>query len=104
MRIVKSKGTTPTEKLLAELCEQSFLKLWSYPNPVKDDGHEFCDLLAVFENHVFIFFDRASILKDSADKDPQVLWNRWKSNVIDSQITTAHGAERYLRAGRPLIP
>jgi hypothetical protein len=103
MRIVKSSGSTPTEKLLAELCDQSFLKLWSYPNPVKDDGHEFCDLLAVFENHVFIFFDRKSVLEYTTDKDLQVLWDRWKSNVIDAQIKTAHGAERYLRAGRALF-
>ena len=58
--IVKSPGVTPTERLLAELCERSFLRLWSYPNPYKDDGKEFCDLLAVFEDHVFIFFDRES--------------------------------------------
>jgi hypothetical protein len=58
MAIVKSSGVTPTERLLADLCEKSFLKLWSYPNPFKDDRKELCDLLAVFENHVFIFFDR----------------------------------------------
>jgi len=42
----KSAGVTPTERLLADFCERSFLKLWSYPNPYKDDGHELCDLLA----------------------------------------------------------
>ena len=53
-----SGGVTATERLLAEFCERSFLKLWSYPNPHKDDGHELCDLLAVFGDTVFIFFDR----------------------------------------------
>lgn len=103
MRIVKSKGYTSTEKLLATLCEKSFLKLWSYPNPVKNDGHEFCDLLAVFENHVFIFFDRKKTLEFPTGKDPLILWNRWKSKVIDAQIRTAHGAERYLRSGGALF-
>jgi hypothetical protein len=56
--IVKSSGVTPTERLLAELCERSFLRLWSYPNPYKDHGKEICDLLAVFGDHVFTFFDR----------------------------------------------
>ena len=37
-----------TERMLAEFCERTFLKLWSYPNPYKDDGHELCDLLVVF--------------------------------------------------------
>jgi len=103
MVIVKSQGSTPTERLLADLCERSFLKLWSYPNPVKDDGDELCDLLAVFENQIFIFFDRESRQLDKSDKDPLVYWKRWKKKVIDDQIRTAHGAERYIKSGRGIF-
>ena len=99
----KSTGVTATERMLAGFCERSFLKLWSYPNPYKDDGHELCDLLAVFGNDVFIFFDREAVLPDDPEKDPLVLWNRWKRNVIDRQVKTAHGAERYIRSGRPIF-
>ena len=99
----RSTGVTETERLLAEFCERSFLKLWSYPNPQKDDGHELCDLLAVFGNYVFIFFDRENALPEVPDKDPQVLWERWKRSVIDKQVKTAHGAERYIRSGRPIF-
>ena len=102
MAITKSKGVTETERLLADLCDQTFLKLWSYPNPVKDDGHELCDLLAVFEKHVFIFFDRNKKLAHTTEKDPLVLWSRWKRNVIEAQIKTAHGAERYIATGRSI--
>lgn len=101
--VVKSEGSTPTERLLADLCERSFLKLWSYPNPFKEDGQELCDLLAVFENHVFIFSDRESRKLDATDKDIGVLWERWKRNVIDDQIRTANGAEKYLRSGRKIF-
>src|SRR3990167_8479374 len=101
--IEKSSGVTVTEKMLAEFCEQSFLKLWSYPNPHKDDGHELCDLLAVFGDTVFIFFDRESELPEPSKKDRQVLWERWKRNVIDRQVRTAHGAERYIRSGRSIF-
>ena len=94
---------TNTERLLADFCERTFLKLWSYPNPSKDDGHELCDLLAVFGNHVFVFFDRESQLPEVCDSDPQVLWDRWKRNVVDRQVSTAHGAERYIRSGRPIF-
>ena len=96
----KSAGVTATERMLADFCERSFLKLWSYPNPYKDDGHELCDLLAVFGNDVFVFFDREAVLPDDPEKDPQLLWDRWKRNVIDRQVKTAHGAERYIRNGR----
>jgi hypothetical protein len=64
------------------------------------DGKELCDLLAVFDNHVFIFFDRESRILDNLDADPLVNWARWKRKVIDAQIATAHGAERYIKAGR----
>ncbi len=102
-KIIKSEGVTPTEKLLAGLCERSFLKLWSYPNPVKDDKKELCDLLAVFENHVFIFFDRESDALSKENKDPLTKWKRWKKEVIDAQTRTAHGAERYIRSGRGIF-
>lgn len=99
----KSSGVTDTERLLADFCERSFLKLWTYPNPCKDDGHELCDLLAVFDNYVFVFFDREKLLPAVPDRDPQVLWDRWKRTVIDRQVATAHGAERYIRSGRPIF-
>lgn len=99
----KSVGVTETERLLARFCERSFLKLWSYPNPYKDDGYELCDLIAVFGDHVFIFFDRENVLPEESNKDPQVLWDRWRRNVVERQVKTAHGAERYLRSGRPIF-
>lgn len=99
MSIAKSPGVTPTERLLADLCERSFLKLWSYPNPFKEDGKELCDLLAVFENQVFIFFDRESGHLEGDHDEPMVKWERWKRAAIDSQARTAYGAERYLRRG-----
>jgi len=103
MVIIKSEGVTPTERLLSDLCERSFLKLWSYPNPLKDDRDELCDLLAVFENQVFIFFDRESRHFDKTNKDPLLNWRRWKKKAVDDQIRTAHGAERYIRSGRSIF-
>ena len=103
MGIVKSEGVTPTEKLLADLCERSFLKLFSYPNPFKDDRHELCDLLAVFEDHVFIFFDRQNLAFCKEGNDPLLNWKRWKKEAIDAQIRTAHGAERYIESGRGIF-
>jgi hypothetical protein len=54
----RQEGITLTEQFLTELCGRSFLRLWGYANPHKDDGHEFCDVLAVFESRGFIFFGR----------------------------------------------
>lgn len=100
MKIEKSNGVTESERLLAQLCSKVFLSFWCYPNPWKDDGKELCDVLAVFENTVFLFFDRESRVLDNADTDNCLtLWQRWKRKTIDDQIRTATGAERYVRGG-----
>lgn len=102
MAIDRSKGVTATERLLADLCENTFLKLWSYPNPYKADQKELCDLLVLFEDIAFVFFDREKVLKEDPDQHPQVTWDRWKRRVIDAQIKTARGAERYLRSSNKI--
>jgi hypothetical protein len=103
MAIRKSSGVTATEQMLADLCERSFLGLWSYPNPFKDDGKELCDLLAVFANHAFVFFDRESRHLDKSGKDFLTNWERWKRAAIDDQVRTAYGAEGYIRSGRGIF-
>lgn len=69
--INKSSGVTETERMLAEFCERTFLKLWSYPNPFKDDGHELCDLLAVFGDYVFIFLTAKTSFQKYLTKTPK---------------------------------
>jgi hypothetical protein len=103
MAISKSEGVTPTERLLAELCDRTFLKLWSFPNPCREDGKELCDLIVVFENEVLIFFDRENRRFDNNPTDVDLAWKRWRKEVIDKQVTTALGAERYIRKGRPIF-
>ena len=100
MEIKKSQGLTSTEERLSEICDSTFLKLWSYPNPYKDDGKELCDLLAVFENHVYIFFDRESRRFDNPENEVTKAWQRWEHEVIEKQINTANGAGRYIKTRR----
>lgn len=93
--IEKSKGATPSEQFLAELCENTFLKAWSFPNPYNQNKKEFCDLIAVFDNNMFIFFDRTRKFQTSESKE--ISWERWKREVIEKQIKTSIGAEKYIR-------
>ena len=103
MKIRKSEGFTPTEKLLSSLCENTFFELFSYLNPVREDGKELCDLIAVFEDHVFIFFDRESRKFATDAKDVSVTWKRWEKEVIDKQIRALGGAEKYIRTGKSIF-
>ena len=102
MKIEKPESLTSPEGQLAQLCDKLFLRLWSWPTPRKDDGKELCDLIAVFDGHVFIFFDRESRAMQNTKKDINVTWLRWKKEVIDKQVNTAKGAARYIRDGRPI--
>ena len=70
---------------------------------MREDGKELCDLIAVFEDHVFIFFDRESRKFGKDDKDESVRWKRWKKKVVDKQIKALRGAEKYIRTGKPLF-
>ncbi len=99
MIIPKSQGYTRTENLLAKLCGNTFLELWSYPNPFNSEKKELCDLIAVFENNVFIFFDRENLQLNKNETDLDTNWRRWHGQVIERQIRTASGAANYLRKG-----
>ena len=103
MSINKSRGVTRTEEFLSLLCDRSFLKLWSYPNLFKDDQKELCDLLVFFESNILVFFDRERFLPCEDDEDQAIEWARWKRKVIDSQISTANGAERYIKENRKIF-
>lgn len=100
--ITKSVGETHTERLLERLCERTFLKIWSWPHPFKADKKELCDLIAIFDDRVIVFFDRESRKFDKDGHDVEIAWNRWKKEAIDKQIATMGGAVRYLSSGQEI--
>jgi hypothetical protein len=102
MAIEKSIGQTPTERYLSHLCDRTFLKPWSYANPFKADGKELCDLIVVFKDSIFLFFDRESRKFDRGG-DVLLTWERWKKEAITKQIGTAAGAKRYVLNHRDQI-
>jgi predicted solute-binding protein len=64
-KIHRSRGSTASERLLADLGEQASLILWSYPNLFYDkkqkgkgDGKELCDMLVACGDDVIIFSDK----------------------------------------------
>ena len=77
MAIEKSKGTTESERLLADLCEKTFLGFWSYPNLFRDQGggKEICDLVVIFGNHIILFSDKSCEYPDTGNTQHD--WARW---------------------------
>lgn len=100
--IIKSNGLTDTERHLAALAENTFLNLWSYPNPYREqringsasgDGKELCDLLVICDPHVLIFSEKNIKWQD---KPIEIAWPRWYRSAIEDAAKQLHGAERWI--------
>lgn len=99
--VVKNVGVTASERYLGALAERSFLNLWSYPSPYRDqrsglhcEGKELCDLLVVCGNHIIIFSEKTIVWPDG---ELQLAWCRWARRAIRDSAKQARGAERWIR-------
>lgn len=93
--IEKGVGLNAAEKFLKDLCDKTFLSLWSFPNLFKRKGDELCDLLIVFEDHVVIFSNKSCAFKRTGNLE--VDWNRWFTKAVAKSAEQAFGAERWLK-------
>jgi hypothetical protein len=101
--ILRGVGVTATERFLAKLGDRSFLNLWSYPNPFRDQsdhsgarqGKEICDLLVVCGRHVIIFSEKT--IAWQADKPTELAWSRWYRGAVEASLKQIRGAERWLK-------
>lgn len=97
--INKSTGTTDSERYLALLADQSFLNLWSYPNPFIDKmvdgrGKELCDLLVVCDDHVIVFSDKT--VEWPGHVDSELAWRRWYRRAVEKSVRQIRGAVRWI--------
>ena len=97
--IVRSEGTTESERYLAKLADRSFLNLWSYPNVFIDKivagrGKELCDLLVVCGDHVIIFSDKTITWPDGVETE--LAWRRWYNRAVDKSVKQIRGAARWI--------
>ncbi len=97
----EADGLTASERHLTGLSDRTFLSLWSYPNPHRDqgagqNGKEICDLLVLFEKHVIIFSDKHCEFPDSGSLDRD--WARWYRRAIAKSAHQLWGGERWIKS------
>ena len=99
--VKKGQGVTASERYFANLAERSFLNLWSYPNPFRDqkvggrrDGKELCDLLVVCKPYIIIFSEKNIQLPDC---ELNVAWCRWFKRAVLAAAKQSKGAERWTK-------
>ena len=87
-------GITKSERFVADLCQRSFLKLWTHPNPMGKKGKELCDCLIVCDIHIIIISVKEIEYKDTGDETG---FQRWKKAAIIKSFSQIVGAERWLK-------
>lgn len=100
--VFRASAGTESERRLGRLAQSTFLKLWTYPSPSKDqrahksgDGKELCDLVAIFDRTIVLFSDKEILLR--ADQGASDLeWTRWHRRAVEASISQLHGAHRWL--------
>lgn len=95
-----STGLTPSERLVNDLSANSFLRLWTHPNPVGKGGKELCDCLVVCGPHIIIISVKEIEYRDTGDA---VGWERWQKAAIEKSVQQIRGAERWLRVADKVI-
>jgi len=102
-RVDRRDGATPAERYLGDLCERTFLSVWSYSGLYRDQGKgpgrgvgkELADLLVVFEHDVIVFSDKHCSFPDTGNID--IDWPRWFRRSVLKSAQQVWGAERWLR-------
>ncbi len=103
-------GFTETERKLSEICDKTFLKLWTWTSLYNDEGikknkkgNEICDLLVYYSNTVVIFSDKEIVYTEEVEKHlpeedgTSIAWKRWKRRAVDSSVKQIEGAESWIR-------
>ncbi|MGO8948992.1 MAG: SEC-C domain-containing protein [Ktedonobacterales bacterium] len=102
--IERRVGVTPAERYLQQLCDHSFLSLWSYAGVHRDqgrvggkgDGRELCDLLVVFGDHILLFSDKYCEYPNTENAETN--WKRWYKKAVRKSADQLWGAESHILA------
>ncbi|HUS88021.1 MAG TPA: hypothetical protein VMW91_01415 [Desulfosporosinus sp.] len=91
-----------SEEFVYNLCQRSFFRLWSYPNPRKKDSHkELCDIIVVCGNNVLLISVKEILIKESGDYSVDL--NRWIRKAVDASVSQLYGADRILKTMTDVI-
>ncbi|KPA09945.1 hypothetical protein MHK_009852 [Candidatus Magnetomorum sp. HK-1] len=85
-----------SEKLVFDICKDSFLSFWSYSNPLGKKSKELCDILVVCDPDIIIISVKDIKVTNSGNIETD--WKRWQKKAIDASAKQIYGAERWLNS------
>ncbi|PKL67682.1 MAG: hypothetical protein CVV28_05285 [Methanobacteriales archaeon HGW-Methanobacteriales-1] len=85
-----------SEKIVSDICKNSFLSFWSFPNPIRTDNNkELTDLLIVNDPYVIIISVKEININHSGNMEVDI--QRWENKAIKKSYNQIYGAERAIR-------
>ena len=90
-----------SEQLVNDICNKSFLSLWSYANPLGKNSKELCDTLIVCDPDIIIISVKDIIITNSGNITTD--WKRWRKRAIDASAKQIYGAERWIEEASNVI-
>ncbi len=90
-----------SEEIVYQICKKSFLSLWSYANPIREDKKELCDILIVCDPDIIIFSVKK--IKYKFNKGDSTGWERWIRKAINKSCDQIYGAERWVETADNVI-
>ncbi len=94
-RFERAAGQTASERIMAEIADRSFLKLWTYLNPYKELNRELTDLIVVFGDDVILFSDKGGAYPDTGNANLD--WSRYYRTAIAESAQQIRTAEQWIR-------
>ncbi|MCC5618407.1 NERD domain-containing protein [Nostoc sp. CHAB 5836] len=90
-----NKPVNDSEEFVYQVCNKSFLSLWSYANPTGKNSKELCDILVVCEPDIIIISVKDIKLTDSGDIETD--WQRWLRKAVKGSVDQIYGAEKRIK-------
>lgn len=92
---------TSSEKIVFDLCKNSFLSFWSFYSPIGKKDKELCDVLVVCEPDIIIFSIKEINVIDSGNIDTDI--ERWTKKAIKKSTDQIYGAERIINLQEEIL-
>ncbi|AVH63862.1 nuclease-related domain-containing protein [Nostoc sp. 'Peltigera membranacea cyanobiont' N6] len=96
-----NKPVNDSEEFVYQVCNKSFLSLWSYANPTGKNSKELCDILVVCEPDIIIISVKDIKLTDSGDIETD--WQRWLRKAVKGSVDQIYGAEKRIKSTSHVI-
>jgi len=85
-----------SERIVSDVCKNSFLSFWSFPNTIRTDNNkELTDILIINDPIVIIISVKEINIKSSGNKKTDI--QRWEKKAIEKSYKQIYGAERAIR-------